>query len=140
MSIIILVVGVTENGNNYGTTLFGDGARFGRGGGRQVRGPVTRWNLMATRRSDETFLSLQALSSSHFVRRRRPFSTKCVWNHGNFFGSVALQACGVVKLLSEIVGMGPKAMPVASFVLFCRQIAELGRHNSAALPGAKLGK
>ena len=66
--------------NSYGTTLFGDGARFDRGGGRQVRGPVTRWNLMATRRSDETFLSLQALSSSHFARRKRPFSTKCVWN------------------------------------------------------------
>ena len=45
-----------------------------------LRGPVTRWNLMATRRSDETFLSLQALSSSHFARRKRPFSTKCVWN------------------------------------------------------------
>ena len=85
MSIRILVVRTpstryTENGNNYGTTLFGDGARFDRGGGRQVRGPVTRWNLMDTRRSDETFLSLQALSSSHFVRRKRPFSTKCVWN------------------------------------------------------------
>ena len=86
MSIRILLVArtpstrYTENGNSYGTTLFGDGARFDRGGGRQVRGPVTRWNLMATRRSDETFLSLQALSSSHFARRRRPFSTKCVWN------------------------------------------------------------
>ena len=86
MSIRILLVvrtpstRYTENGNSYGTTLFGDGARFDRGGGRQVRGPVPRWNLMATRRSDETFLSLQALSSSHFVRRKRPFSTKCVWN------------------------------------------------------------
>ena len=86
MSIRILLVArtpstrYTENGNSYGTTLFGDGARFDRGGGRQVRGPVTRWNLMDTRRSGEAFLSLQALSSSHFVRRKRPFSTKCVWN------------------------------------------------------------
>ena len=57
--------------NTYGTTLFGDGARFDRGGGL---------NLIDTRRSGEAFLSLQALSSSHFVRRKRPFSTKCVWN------------------------------------------------------------
>ena len=80
MSILDAVDAIHGKRNSYGTTLFGDGARFDRGGGRQVRGPVTRWNLMATRRSDETFLSLQALSSSHFARRKRPFSTKCVWN------------------------------------------------------------
>ena len=80
MSSLDAVDAIHGKRNSYGTTLFGDGARFDRGGGRQVRGPVTRWNLMDTRRSDETFLSLQALSSSHFARRRRPFSTKCVWN------------------------------------------------------------
>ena len=80
MSSLDAVDAIHGKRNSYGTTLFGDGARFDRGGGRQVRGPVTRWNLMATRRSDETFLSLQALSSSHFARRKRPFSTKCVWN------------------------------------------------------------
>ena len=71
MSITNAVDAIHGKRNSYGTTLFGDGARFDRGGGL---------NLIDTRRSGEAFLSLQALSSSHFVRRKRPFSTKCVWN------------------------------------------------------------
>ena len=51
--------------------MFGDGARFDRGGGL---------NLIDTRRSGEAFLHLQALSSSCFARCNAPFSTKCVWN------------------------------------------------------------
>ena len=47
MSILDAVDAIHGKRNSYGTTLFGDGARFDRGGGRQVRGPVTRWNLMA---------------------------------------------------------------------------------------------
>ena len=57
--------------NTYGTTLFGDGARFDRGGGL---------NLIDTLRSGEAFLHLQALSSSCFAKTNKPFSTKCVWN------------------------------------------------------------
>ena len=47
--------------------MFGDGARFDRGGGR---------NLIDTRRSGEAFLHLQALSNSLFARVNAPFSIK----------------------------------------------------------------
>ena len=80
---------------------------------------------MDTRRSGEAFLSLQAFSSSHFVRRKRPFSTKCVWNQqakarfgfdahenddarfaqavlGNFFGPVVAVASGVGTQPSDV--------------------------------------
>ena len=40
MSILDAVDAIHGKRNNYGTTLFGDGARFDRGGGRHVDPPT----------------------------------------------------------------------------------------------------